>query len=161
MPRNRQLLGHAIRKCKREWPFHVNAIVLLPDHLHAIWTLPDGDKKFAARWSIIKKYFTQQFLAAGGVEAEVPEGATRERRRGIWQRRFWEHAIEDEDDFQRHFDYIHFNPVRHGLAECPGEWEASSFHRYVKAGVYSEDWACGDQPPLDLATASDDYGEPL
>ncbi|WP_437192428.1 REP-associated tyrosine transposase [Planctomicrobium sp. SH527] len=157
--RNRTLLGEAIRECQRKWPFELNAIVLLPDHLHAIWTLPSGDGNYSGRWSVIKKTFTTQFLADGGCDTKVSAGKSRERRRGVWQRRFWEHTIEDEDDFTAHFDYIHFNPVKHKLVSCPGDWAASSFHRWVKAGVYPANWGCGKQPPPVLPVTKGDYGE--
>jgi putative transposase len=140
---NRTLLGEAIRDCQQDWPFEMNAIVLLPDHLHAIWTLPQGDTNYSGRWSVIKTNFTIKFLANGGRDSRVSAGKRRERRRGVWQRRFWEHVIEDEDDFEMHFDYIHYNPVKHKLVKCPSEWPASSFHRWVEAGVYPADWACG------------------
>lgn len=153
------MLGDVIRECQREWPFDINAIVLLPDHLHAIWTLPPGDANYSGRWSVIKVNFTQRFLASGGRDAPVSAGKQRERRRGVWQRRFWEHTIEDEDDFETHFDYIHYNPVKHKLVKCPGEWEPSSFHRYVKAGVYPADWACGQSPPPRFPETKSDYGE--
>ena len=90
--------------------------------------------------------------------AHVP-GKQREGRRGVWQRRFWEHTIENEDDFQIHFDYIHYNPVKHRLARCPGDWEASSFHRWVEAGVYSADWASGRYPQPMFPEVEGDYGE--
>lgn len=156
---NRALLGAVIRDCQRDWPFEINAMVLLPDHLHAIWTLPPGDADYSGRWSVIKLSFTQRFLASGGRDSPVSAGKKRERRRGIWQRRFWEHTIEDEDDFETHFDYIHYNPVKHKLVKCPGEWEPTSFHRWVKAGVYPSNWACGDHSPPKFPETKDDYGE--
>jgi putative transposase len=137
----------------------MNAIVLLPDHLHAIWTLPRGDDNYSGRWSVIKKNFTTRYLASGGWDAAVSAGKSRERRRGVWQRRFWEDTIEDEDDFQAHFDYVHYNPVKHKLVKCPRDWEPSSFHRWVKASVYPADWACGESPPPTFAETADDYGE--
>jgi len=138
----------------------LNAIVLLPDHLHAIWTLPLGDDNYSGRWSVIKRNFTSRFLASGGTDWQVSAGKQRENRRGIWQRRFWEHTIEDEEDFETHFDYIHYNPVKHGLVKCPSEWEPSSFHRWVTKGVYPPNWACGNPPPALLSKMKDDYGEP-
>ncbi len=156
---NRTLLGDVIRDVRRDWSFAIDAMVLLPDHLHAIWTLPRGDDNYSGRWSVIKKTFTTRFLASGGGDAVVSDGKRRERRRGVWQRRFWEHTIEDEDDFQVHFDYIHFNPVKHKLVKCPRDWEPSSFHHWVKANVYPVDWACGKCPPPTFPEAEDDYGE--
>ena len=133
---NRDLLGNVIRDCQAKWPFEINAIVLLPDHLHTLWTLPPGDSNYSARWNIIKKFFTKGFLASGGPDRTVSAGKLHEGRKGVWQRRFWEHAIQDEDDFQTYFDYIHYNPVKHELVDSPSEWEPSSFHRWVKEGVY-------------------------
>jgi putative transposase len=156
---NRTLLGEVIRDCQRDWPFEMNAVALLPDHLHTLWSLPAGDGDFSGRWSVIKKEFTVRFLAGGGRDNRVSRGKTREGRRGIWQRRFWEHTIEDEDDFQTHFDYIHYNPVKHGYAKCPRDWGPSSFHRWVARGVYPVDWACGQHPPPMFPVTKDDYGE--
>lgn len=141
----RRLLGERIRECRDMWPFNVTAIVLLPDHLHAIWTLPPGDDRYSARWSWIKKEFTRTWLAAGGREQPVSQARADEHRRGVWQPRFWEHTIETDEDFERHFDYVHYNPVKHGHASVPAEWPWSSFHRWVAAGVYPENW--GGTPP--------------
>ena len=136
------ILGNCVREAKEKWPFDVVAMVLLPDHLHAIWSLPSGDCNYSLRWSWIKKEFTKRWLQVFSEEASISPGRQRERRRGIWQPRFWEHTIEDEEDFDRHFDYVHYNPVKHGLVRCPHEWPHSSFHRWVKAGVYPWHWAC-------------------
>lgn len=141
----RSLLGECFRQAIQRWPMNVNAIVLLPDHLHAIWSLPTGDSAYSRRWSWIKKEFTKRWLLDSGDECSVSQGRQKERRRGIWQPRFWEHTIKDEDDFERHFDYIHYNPVKHGLVRCPHEWPHSSFHRWVKRGVYPEHWACWER----------------
>ena len=157
---NRTLLGNAFRECRQTWPFEINAIVLLPDHLHAIWTLPRGDDNYSGRWSVIKKSFTQAFLNSGGRDWKVSAGKQRENRRGIWQKRFWEHVIEDEDDFETHFDYIHYNPVRHGLVRCPRDWPASSFHRWVEKGVYPRDWACGRSAQPTFTRPAGSFGEP-
>ncbi len=157
---NCKLLGDVIRECKREWPFLINAMVLLPDHLHAIWTMPRGDTNYPARWSIIKKNFTCRYISNGGSDRRISPGQASERRRGIWQRRFWEHAITDEDEFQNHFDYIHFNPVKHQHAKCPRDWGPSSFHRYTQLGVYPDDWGCGDRKLPSFLGAEKDYGEP-
>lgn len=155
----RTLLGDVIREVQRDWPFEINAIVLLPDHLHAIWSLSPGDGNYSGRWSVIKKNFTNRYLAHGGRDEKVSAGKRRERRRGIWQRRFWEHTIEDEEDHETHFDYIHYNPVKHKLVNCPADWKPSSFHRWVKAGVYPANWACGHDPPPTLPVTKGDYGE--
>ena len=128
-PRNCTILGQVIRECQRDWPFEMNAIVLLPDHLHTIWTLPSGDENYSARWSVIKKNFTTRYLASGGEDWIVSRGKRSAHRRGVWQRRFWEHTIDDEEDFDIHFDYVYFNPIKHKLVKCPCDWEPSSFHR--------------------------------
>lgn len=157
----RQILGDKFRDCQRDWPFEINAIVLLPDHLHAIWTLPPGDSNYSARWSWIKKEFTKSWLAAGGTELWVPQGKRKLHRRGVWQPRFWEHTIEDEDDFEIRFDYIHYNPVKHGYVRCPCDWLRSSFHRWVQVGVYPHNWACGSGPPPVFSAIEGECGEPV
>jgi putative transposase len=139
-PVARRILGEKLRECQREWPFEVNAIVLLPDHLHAIWTLPTGDDDYSQRWGWIKKEFTKAWLQIGGVEQEVTRARKERRDRGVWQPRYWEHTIQDDHDFDRHFDYLHYNPVKHGLVDSPRDWPDSSFHRWVSAGVYDEHW---------------------
>jgi len=118
-------------------------MVLLPDHLHALWALPPGDYSYSERWRWIKREFTRAWLASGHAERSLPMSRLREGRRGVWQRRFWEHAIRDESDLEAHFDYIHFNPVKHGLVSSPGNWPASTFHRWVSLGHYPPDWAAG------------------
>lgn len=150
-------LGCIIRKTKQKWPFQINAIVLLPDHLHAIWTLPHGDADYSTRWAWLKKEFTKGYLAAGGYEQFTSHSRKMNRRRGVWQRRFWEHTIEDEDDFERHFDYIHYNPVKHGYVRSPYEWKWSSFHRWVNARVYPHEW--GSCEELDFSDISETVGE--
>lgn len=126
----RSALRRAFRETRERWPFAVEGIVLLEDHLHVVWALPEGDVGYPKRWGFIKKRFTQMYLEAGG------------RERGVWQRRYWEHTLRDEDDYRAHMDYLHYNPVKHGLAECPKAWEYSSFHRCVGRGLYEEDWGC-------------------
>jgi putative transposase len=136
------LLRSSFAETRRRWPFTIDAIVILPDHLHAIWTLPKDDHDFSIRWAFFKKAFTQAWLAASGGEQPTSESNRRHRRRGVWQRKFWEHTIRDEGDFGRHFDYIHFNPVRHELVTCPHKWPHSSFHQWVKKGAYEWHWNC-------------------
>jgi putative transposase len=139
---SRRLLGAVIRNCRKRWPFRIDAMVLLDEHLHAIWTLPEGDTRYSARWGWIKKEFTKAYLAAGGLEHVRNASRLKQRRRGIWQRRFWEHALRDETDFARHFDYIHYNPVKHGHVACARDWPYSTFQRWVEQGVNSPDWGC-------------------
>jgi len=139
----RRLLRASIQRARERRPFEIRAIVLLPDHLHALWTLPPDDSDYSTRWSAIKGWFTRNWLRLGGWEGELSAGKQREQRRGVWQPRFIEHTIRDEDDFENHFDYIHYNPVKHGRADAPQDWPWSTFHRYVSLGVYPLDWGSG------------------
>jgi putative transposase len=128
-------LRDAFRVTRAERSFTVDAIVILPDHLHVIMTLPDADADFSGRWRRIKSHFTHRLVASG---APVPRNHRGEF--ALWQRRFWEHTIRDDSDFERCTDYIHFNPVKHGLAASPSDWPYTSLHRYVRAGVLPADW---------------------
>ncbi|MGC8642034.1 MAG: REP-associated tyrosine transposase [Isosphaeraceae bacterium] len=139
-PTAREFLRQAFANCRARWPFRIEAIVLLPDHLHAIWSLPPGDANYSLRWAWIKKEFTKSWIDGGGAEETLNDSRHRNRRRGVWQRRFWEHYLEDEDDLERHCDYIHYNPVKHGLVRAPMEWPYSSFHRFVRLGAYPPEW---------------------
>ena len=147
----RGCLRAAIEMARDRRPFEMPAIVLLPDHLHALWSLPPGDADYSTRWRRIKERFTADYLAQGG--SEGPSSASRRNRgeRGVWQRRFWEHAIKDENDFERHFDYIHYNPVKHRLVDCPRQWPYSTFSRWSAAGVYGPRWGCRSQGALDFS----------
>jgi len=153
------LLGSALRRCLMRWPCTVNAIVLLPDHLHAIWTQPRGDAEYPKRWGWAKKEFTHWWLQIGGHDHGVSAGRKRQRRRGIWQPRYWEHTLKDEYDFERHFDYIHWNLVKHHHIRCPYEWPYSSFHRYVHLGVYDRKWGCFTGKTIDFSKIEDTVGE--
>ena len=155
--RGAKVLGSVLRACRTRWPFTIAAIVLLPDHLHAIWSLPRGDADYAKRWAWIKKEFTKAWLAQSGRERPQSAARVRERRRGVWQAKYWEHTLEDEDDFERHFDYIHFNPVKHGYVSAPYDWKPSSFHRWVRKGVYDPDW--GQRQELNFRDVQDSVGE--
>jgi putative transposase len=125
---------------RRRRPFTIDAIVVLPDHLHSVWTLPEGDSDFSARWHDIKARFSARIPK----QERLSTRRVRKGERGIWQRRFWEHAIRDEDDLQRHIDYIHYNPIKHGHVSRLTDWPFSSFHRYVKAGLYPPNWAADE-----------------
>ena len=130
-------LRDAVRACRAARPFQIDAWVVLPEHLHCVWTLPEGDTDFSGRWRAIKGGFSRLMPLA---EARSPSRASKHAR-GIWQRRFWEHAIRDDDDYARHVDYVHFNPVKHGLVHAVADWPFSTFHRAVAQGVYPADWA--------------------
>ena len=140
----RTILGQKFRDCHALMPFQVDAIVLLPNHFHAIVTLPPGDTRYPARIGWIKKEFTKSWLAAGGTEQEGSYSRVVDRRRGVWQRKYWEHTIRDERDFECHFDYVHYNPVKHGYVTRPVDWIHSSIHRYIRLGWFSEDWGTTD-----------------
>jgi putative transposase len=125
-------------------PWRTEALVLLPEHLHAIWTLPDGDADFSGRWRGIKAGFVRELAKAGIALSRNAKGEA-----DIWQRRFWEHSLRDEADFAAHCDYIHFNPVKHGHVARALDWPHSSFHRWVARGVYPADWGQGGVVDLD------------
>ena len=128
-------LREAFRVVKQRYPFRIEAIVILPDHLHAIWRLPAGDSDYSLRWSLIKRFFSSGFSASLRTASQRSK-----REKGIWQRRYWEHCIRDENDLRRHLDYVHYNPVKHDLVARPGDWAYSSFQRWVARGAYPEEW---------------------
>jgi putative transposase len=121
------------------------AIVLLPDHLHTIWTLPAGDSAYPLRWQKIKEEFTRRYLVAAGDEGYRSPSRRRRRDRGVWQRRYWEHNCVEEEDLKNHLDYLHWNPVKHGLVRRVSEYPWSSFHRFVTFGEYDAEWG-GENP---------------
>lgn len=136
-------LRNAVRQVRAQRPFHIDAWVVLPDHTHCVWTLPPGDDDYSARWKAIKIAFAKTLPRTELLSA------VRERKgeRGIWQRRFWEHTIRDDLDYAAHVDYVHINPFKHGLVQRVADWPYSSFHRFVEAGIYPQDWA-GDVATL-------------
>lgn len=136
----RPILKDAWMDVKNRFPFTQDAVCLLPDHIHCVWTLPEGDSDYSIRWREIKRHFTRVYQRIYG-GFNIPNGSRMRRKEGtVWQRRFWEHTIRDQEDLNRHLDYIHFNPVKHGLVRRVSEWPWSSFHRYVKDGYYHESW---------------------
>lgn len=137
-----RMLGDAIREVRERLPFQIDAIVLLPDHFHCLMTLPKSVHDYSTRIRCIKGAFTRAYLGCGRPEATISAAPAKENRRGIWQRRFWEHAIRDEEDFERHADYIHYNPVKHGYASCPHDWQWSTFARSTRRGWYASSWCC-------------------
>jgi putative transposase len=144
----RPLLRRALEETQAERPFEIVATVLLPDHLHALWRLPPGDDSYSTRWRLIKSRFTRSLLETG--YKEPPLGRSRKARQehAIWQRRGWEHLIRDEADWKNHLDYIHYNPVKHGLAAAPGDWPYSTFFKYVALGEYEEQWGAREPDNL-------------
>ncbi|HET7649354.1 MAG TPA: transposase [Gammaproteobacteria bacterium] len=143
----RQVLG----KVKRLHPLYLVAMAVMPDHLHTIWRLPEGDADYPMRWALIKAGFSRRLAAV----ERVRQSRKAKRERGIWQRRYWEHQIRDEADLARHVDYIHYNAVKHGLVARPADWPHSTLHAYIERGLVAPDWG---------ASASDigsGYGERL
>jgi len=130
-------LREATRWTMEHQPFQIDAFVVLPDHIHTIWTLPPGDTDFSLRWRLIKQQFSRSIPLG---ERLSPVRLARGER-GIWQRRFWEHLIRDDADFQRHVEYCYINPLKHGLVRRVCDWPYSSFHRDVGAGLVPQDWA--------------------
>ncbi|MBP3985677.1 transposase [Pseudoxanthomonas helianthi] len=137
----RQALRNAVETTRKEHPFSIDAWVVLPDHLHCIWTLPPDDADFPLRWSKIKRRTSMACREAYRDDHLSTPSRRKRRESTLWQRRYWEHMIRDEDDFVRHMDYIHYNPVKHGLAAKAGDWPYSTFHRLVANGTYPENWA--------------------
>lgn len=137
LTRNIDLLRDAVRLVRRDHPFDIHGWVVLPDHLHCVIQLPETDADFALQWRLIKARFSK------GLQPTEWRSRVRERRgeRSIWQRRYWEHLIRSEEDYRAHMDYVHINPMKHGLVRRVSDWPYSTFHRLAEEGVYSEDWA--------------------
>jgi len=141
------LFQSGLKRIQERHPFEVDAFVILPDHIHTVWTLPDGDADFSKRWRLIKEAFTKPFVR----QHQQPKLSASRRAKGeqaVWQRRFWEHVIRDEADYAAHVDYIHSNPVRHGLVSAPRDWPNSSFSDWVGRGVYEPHWGSDEMPPM-------------
>ncbi|MDX2214837.1 MAG: transposase [Oculatellaceae cyanobacterium bins.114] len=135
-------LRSALAALRSEMPFEITAAVILPDHLHFLWTLPPDDCNYSKRIGRLKVLFTRSLRGKQALPQNVSLSRRKHRESNVWQRRFWEHTITDETDLANHFDYLHYNPVKHGLAKCPHQWQYSSFHRYVQREVYNRDWGC-------------------
>ena len=142
-------LRAAFRLIHTRRPFTIDAIVVLPDHLHCVWTLPEGDADYALRWREIKSHFSRRIPA----EEQRSPGRINKGERGIWQRRYWEHTLRDEEDAERHIDYIHYNPVKHGHVARVSDWPFSSFHRFMRHGIYPPYWGGAD------VSMEGDFGE--
>ncbi|MDD2913915.1 MAG: transposase [Gallionella sp.] len=129
-------LRESVKRVRDIHPFHIDAMVVLPEHIHAIWTLPPGDTDYPNRWALIKAGFSRKLPKT----ERIIKSRSRKGERGIWQRRYWEHQIRDENDFARHVDYIHYNPVKHGHVKSPCDWVHSSVHRFIRDGFLPPDW---------------------
>jgi putative transposase len=129
-------LRESFRYTMQKYPFEITAIVILPDHLHCIWQLPENDSDFSKRWNMIKRHFSMG----------ISSNTNHRREKNIWQRRFWEHLIQDEKDLHRHLHYIYYNPVKHGYVSSAFEWPHSSFKKDVEHGLYDKSWGSGEEP---------------
>jgi putative transposase len=148
------ILGDCLRAIRKARPFQTLAMVVLPEHVHCVWSLPPGDDDYSTRLRLVKRRFTSCWLSAGGEDSGDRDGRG---EKGVWQRRFWEHLVRDEDDLERCCDYIHYNPVKHGHAARPGDWPWSTFLRFARAGHYADGW--GEHEPASLAGNVDTFGE--
>jgi len=140
---NISLIHEAFGHISERHPFEIDAFVIKQDHIHCIWSLPEGDADFSMQWRMIKGYFTGRCnVKYKGIRSASRAG---KGEQAVWQRRFWEHRIRDDADFRRHVDYIHYNPVKHGEVEVASQWAHSSFHRYVEQGIYDSNWGAGSE----------------
>ncbi|MCK5145840.1 transposase [bacterium] len=152
----RKLLRQAWQEVQTKWPFKVNALCLLEDHLHCVITLPENDCNYALRWRLIKSKFSQLYRLEGLIE-NIPQSLSHVKRKElpVWQRRYWEHLIRDEDDYRRHVDYINFNPVKHGYVERAIDYLFSTFRHFVRSGFYTHVWGATGNVVKDMG----DIGE--
>ncbi len=142
------LLKSCIQRVRQQYPFKIDAWVMLPEHMHCVWTLPEGDVDYPTRWRLIKSHFSRRLpLIERRSATRVASG-----ERGIWQRHYWEHLIRNDVDYQRHVDYVHVNPLKRRLVSRVIDWKYSTFHRDVQRGIYVADW-CGD---MSLNVGGDD-----
>ena len=142
--KNIDRLRLAFKREMQKRPFNIEAIVILPDHLHALWVLPENDNDYSTRWSNIKRFFS---IGCEQSLSKISNSRQNKREKNIWQRRFWEHTIRDQQDWRKHMDYIHYNPVKHGYVESPADWPNSSFKQNVAKVWYQEDWG-GSEPEI-------------
>jgi putative transposase len=162
-PPNVERLRRVLREIRQADSFEFVAGVVLPDHLHFIWALPRGDADFSRRVGRMKVLFTRSLCGPGNLPVAVSASRRSHRESDVWQRRFWEHTIVDEEDLENHLHYLHYNPVKHALATCPHFWPHSSFAKWVRLGLYTGDWGCacgGRRPELpDLSSLIEKTGE--
>jgi putative transposase len=144
--KNIDRLRLAFQREMQKRPFNIDAIVILPDHLHTLWQLPEHDSNYSLCWSNIKRFFSIGCELSSSVP-DISNSRFNKRAKPIWQRRFWEHTIRDQQDWQKHMNYIHYNPVKHGYVEPPADWQYNSFKKSVAKGWYQEDWE-GSEPEI-------------
>ena len=161
--KGRDFLRQAIQNVKKDRPFESIAFALMPEHFHCLWKLPDEDGNFSVRMACIKKMFTRLWLENGEDQCDISKARKKHREKGVWQKRFWEHTIRNEDDFINHVNYIHYNPVKHNLAKCPHAWPYSTFHQWMKDGYYKKEWLCicnsNESEPPDFNNIKNTVGE--
>jgi len=160
--KNIALLRQVTAIVKSEMPFEILGAVILPDHLHFLWQLPPDNGDYSKRVGRLKALFTKSFKQKNNLIQEVPRSRIQHRESNIWQR-FWDHHIRNEQDFEQHLNYIHYNPVKHNLVSCPHFWQYSSFDLWVKKGVYSSQWACicddNNRKIPDFSSINHNFGE--
>lgn len=156
-------LRSAVMTTKSEMPFEIEGAVVLPDHMHFLWTLPPDDTNYSRRVGRLKVLFTRALRGPRNLPQAVSNSRRKHRESDVWQRRFWEHTVRDEKDMKLHLDYIHYNPVKHGWVSCPHLWPHSSFHQWVKKKAYPENWCCmchGESAQMpDFTNIADAVGE--
>jgi putative transposase len=140
-PTARNIFHCAWEKTRSRHPFETIAVCLLPDHIHCLWKLPEGDADFSTRWKEIKRNFSVNYQEQIGPGENRNPSRCKQGEVAVWQRRFWEYYIDGDENFENHLDYIHYNPVKHGYVYRPKDWPWSTFHRYVKEELYSENWS--------------------
>ncbi len=154
----RQALREAILAVKANYPFSIDAIVLLPEHFHCLLTLPSDDSDFSVRLRLIKTYVTKHYGSALNINRAVSQSRQKRGEQNLWQRRYWEHCIRNEQDFATHCDYIHYNPVHHSLCNSPQEWQFSSIHRFIAEGIYPTNWCQAESSVIPHAVWDKDAG---
>ncbi len=148
----RNALRTAIKRVQVNYPFTINAWVLMPDHFHCVWTLPPGDSNYSLRIGLLKRAVTIKCKSLIPVQDTRSKSRCTHREANVWQRRFWEHHIKDENDLRKHLDYIHYNPVKHGHCQDPSDWPYSTIHKFIANGTYPVGWATGCPPLSDTNT---------
>ena len=144
----RKALREAISQVRLKYPFAIDAFILLPEHFHSLWTLPPNDQDFSVRLRLIKTYVTKHYRQALQINRAISPSRQKRGEHNLWQRRCWEHLIRNEQDFALHCDYIHYNPVRHGLCKIPKDWSFSSIHRFIVQGIYPPNWGWEGSPEM-------------
>ena len=144
----RKALRDAIESVQKKYPFTIDAFILLPDHFHCLWTLPPDDPDLSVRLRLIKTHVTKHYGQIAEINRPVSQSRQKRGESNLWQRRFWEHLIRDDRDFELHCDYIHINPVKHQLCKTPQDWEFSSIHRFIAQGIYPPNWGQDRHPNI-------------